>query len=687
MLKPKSLLLTFFQQKTLSIIFCFLMGTPLYSQQLANKAITVGRFTRSYHYLADDLGYFVHLQGDQHCFDKYGYFNITCEKGKPVSFFFNSERIPVAATNTNILVELSSRGLYDDHYGICAVSSYCSNAHLERAFSAYRLGDVIDFAGKLIIDRDSIVQYGWINIADYYKQLIISFDNAEHKTRDMKSDGYRFYNNFDPSVSILYNNNFYLFEDKKIMEGFLACRNDEEVYRKYYVLEEKVYNKDIILEVPWAPGFTRWNQYAGFTDCEKKIRIPKKYFYYPIGKGKDDELHYLGLNYDSRNAGEKVYIVQKRGERQPIKYLTNEQYEKYKDRIEYNSKEQRHGVKTANGSYLYVPEEIEVGIRKTPSEIQQDNITIRPYQLAFDAIRETNKFLENNEVNLDFVFTSDKKEAFFKSVEKFERDYDIALKSTERDLESEIVRDIEDDCLMGDDYAYILKDAGSYNNESLNVIAAILAAKENNQELAFKCISKVNNFEPATFIESKSNNEWSFMWDQTTLVSSNSCPAGHSMDNVLLLCCALLDKKGDSINSFKICNKKVLFEAVEENWDYYSTCPGIVVNAILNKKKEVVSNHSFLVSFLESLDPKKYEEHVKLLNEGWHTITANSSAPDNTDPNIRSLFSIIQYSAGFIYMKAGQYDSAINCFLTCFKYADYKERIKECKTSMKKHSR
>ena len=361
------------------------------------------------------------------CFSaKTGFFRVKYDNGTPKCFkyiglFKHSESIKDERDFSSIdHYRYISKGVYDSD-GIC---SYEMNWNTEGYRSGLPIG--VDKKEGMLSLRDSRGHQRVAKVLNSIGVPQLVFDADMSGEYDFDGDGYehrieeRVYGFFDSTSCcavqrfvpenhgqkvckgysfILNGSKLYLFESADELDAFLEfdCHSAKEM-QSAYTLKGSKYSK--YWEAPFGSnwwfmraiesmlnfgyseftsvGISAKNTYSSFTEAEAALlkdvnNIPKscwktsfgtKVVFSPVGI--DD----LKFKYDDYT----VYEVSKKKQQgnAKIEYLTEEQYEKYKDRLEYDSAKQRHYVKKADNSRLYVPDQYEKLIEKTADEIKKD---------------------------------------------------------------------------------------------------------------------------------------------------------------------------------------------------------------------------------------------------------------------------------------------------------------------------
>lgn len=793
-----------------------------------------------YNYIVNDLGYFDKFHGEQNCRIHNGKnlesdFAITYDQGVPISFSIEARGImPPFYTQGG----LYSEGDYDKD-GISVLSSYCSresssyaNPNVEyfrdhrRAISLYRVNNKVAFVGK--IDEPArkqsnkyfasyqICSYGLI---DESNCSVIILNNNEDHTSNIRTN------------YILFNNDLYEFSSYSDLLDFIKqiqqCSNTEDLNKiSYFCYKQNIGKKDIDKIEAYNSVFGSYfgqgqDLYDGFLKAQDyPFNLSTNFFYMTIGNGRD-RLVFDGLNLDLSSRAKNIYYVRKKKVDEPLAFMTREQYEKYKDQLEYNAEIQRHGIKKADGTYLYAPYDIEATIVKSNNDIELDKQEEKKKQVEYvnaqrmfslvttiteqqklynthiegiDWLLEQNKY--NNKIK-DTLTTQcnllkkeleqsrsqyqkelDRKEKLKKEIDKAlsQNNYEafdlllaqcddknsiieMALLAADRignetqaekyaqmlvetgtydgtvikelflnsiDLQNyekasvyskylkslnvpddwylkqldmghninaavynvkysndstlakrtvnSVISGIKLDRLLFDDYSYIVTLSEELPDIFFfNVLAALISANNGNHLLASSHLARINNFDSFNYQEN--DQQWSLRCGTATLLSDKICAKGN-VGGAVLLGCAILDKIGKSVSSFRLCTRYVPYELVNTNWNYYSAYPGVVTNAILNGKEDLISNSAFIVPFLESLKSDSPDEYLNLFDDCYHHLKG-------TDPHFQTTYYFLVYAKGFVYMNSGQYKTAIQFFKGCNKFGDYKDRIKECKSKMK----
>lgn len=792
-----------------------------------------------YNYIVNDLGYFDKFHGEQNCRIRNGKtlesdFVIIYDQGVPVSFSIEAHGImPHFYTQGG----LYSEGDYDKD-GISVLSSYCSrtsssyaNPNVEyfgdhrRAFSLYRVNNKVAFVGKInepsrkqrneYFASYQICSYGFI---DESNCSVIILNNNEGRTSNIRTN------------YILFNNDLYEFSSYSDLLDFVKqiqqCNNTDDLNKTNYFCYKQSIGKGInsieAYNSVFGPYFGQDQAlYDGFLKAQDyPFNLSTNFFYRAIGNGRD-RLVFDGLNLDLSSRAKNIYYVRKKKVDEPLVFMTREQYEKYKDQLEYNAEIQRHGIKKADGTYLYTPDDVEATIIKSNKDIELDKqeekkkqveyenaqrmllltTTITEQQRMYNAhIEGIDWLLEQNEYNdkikdtlttqcnllkkeleqskaqyqkkelerkekqnkidsalsqnnfkaVDLLLTQcdDKifliekallaadrtgndtqaekyaqmlvetgtydgtviKELFLNSIDlqnyekasvyskylkslnvpddwyleqldmghninaavynvKYSNDSTLAKRTV-----NSVISGIKLDRLLFDDYSYIVTLSEELPDIFFfNVLAALISANNGNHSLASSHLAKINNFDSFNYQEN--DQQWSLRCGTATLLSDRICAKGN-VGGAVLLGCSILDKIGKSVSSFRLCTKYVPYELVNTNWNYYSAYPGVVTNAILNGKEDLISNPAFIVPFLESLKSDSPDEYLNLFDDCYHNLKG-------TDPHFQTTYYFLVYAKGFVYMNSGQYKTAIQFFKGCNKFGDYKDRIKECKSKMK----
>lgn len=353
-----------------------------------------------YNYYADELGFFEKYHGwqtDHYSIGKYNWdFKIKYDEGTPKQFSFEG-RLPWEGQYFNV----KSKGIYDSN----GISSFYSNFEVNLAKRHLQVELIQSQSGpRLYFDShisDQSIQnitestYGFYTNDNYF---IVQKYNGPHEANKVGVKSF-----------ILFGSTIYRFANLSDLEAFLnlECSSIEEMeqsgfnYKNLSADYQIILDKGQVSEDWWMMGaFAQWSEddlVSGFVNTSGKYgQIPFKCWSTKFGT--KATYNFIGFQYLERMRGKNIktfFDVFREGKVQnekqkTIEFLTDEQYEKYKSRLEYDAKVGRHGVRKADGSYLYVPNNIEKNITKTPAEIQKDKeITVssnrmhKHYELLF----------------------------------------------------------------------------------------------------------------------------------------------------------------------------------------------------------------------------------------------------------------------------------------------------------------
>lgn len=348
-----------------------------------------------YNYYADELGYFEKYHGWQtDTMSKKINFNIQYDNGVPKQFIFNDNhysRNRDVGLSGDCFVE--SKGLYDAE-GICYLSSKY---------------DVHDFVGldKKIIKTcyfwafkaaDGNLLYFDSNTKNFsYDQKVFGSLNKESffivQKDPERERGWREQSN--PTDDIYLENFIWLgdtlllFDSRAVFDAFctLDCKSIEEMgeagfrftddSKKCLGLDDNLIHDDWLMFTSRIPeGLITTDEIGyGFSNTPKKFgKIPSSCWFMELGLFK---INVAGFFWPKWKSKVKVYYKVSKSstpkqQEKALEFLSEEQYEKYKDRLVYVVAKRRHGVKKADGSYLYVSDEQEKQIVKTEAEIKKD---------------------------------------------------------------------------------------------------------------------------------------------------------------------------------------------------------------------------------------------------------------------------------------------------------------------------
>lgn len=376
-------LLFIVQKKLILGIFIFFACNVTIAQEATTQKKYYNDHTIEYNYCVDELGYFEKYQGWQtDSWWKGGYhsdFKIKYENGIPKEFSFDGY-LPLYGNYFSV----KSKGKYDSN-GICSFySDYEGNLidkrHLQVNIVQTQSGPRLYFDSRiseLSVQPVEESTYGYFTEDSNF--IVQKYDGP----KDPDKVGVKFF--------ILYGPTIFLFADLKDLEDFLSleCSNIEEMSQSGFTcidasyFYQKMLRDGQIDDDWWMTGaVSHWSEddlVEGF------VKTSKEFDQMPIscwsGKfGSKAVFNFIGLQCMDRLARKNIQAYlhinkdKKLQDKQQkaIEYLTIEQYEKYKSRIEYDAQVGRHGVKKADGSYLYVPNDIENNIIKTEEELQKD---------------------------------------------------------------------------------------------------------------------------------------------------------------------------------------------------------------------------------------------------------------------------------------------------------------------------
>ncbi len=358
-----------------------------------------------YNYYADELGYFEKYHGWQ-TDERPGenrFLKIQYDNGVPKQFVFSDllyYKNPDLWETGPCFVE--SKGLYDAE-GICYLSSKYEVHHDALHFEKTLTGNFCAFKaedGNLLYFDSNVGGLSGKKLSESYDQhvfgsldnesfFIIQKDsgsiNSDSQKQLEKERGDLFMKNF-----IWFGDTLLLFDSPAVFDAFcsLGCKSLEEMEKtgfgfsdenwKYLKIKDDALIHDVgfMLASRIPAGLDTTDDIAyGFSNTPKKFgKIPSSCWFMELGLFK---INVAGFFWPKWKSKVKVYYKVSKSstpkqQEKALEFLSEEQYEKYKDRLVYVVAKRRHGVKKADGSYLYVSDEQEKQIVKTEAEIKKD---------------------------------------------------------------------------------------------------------------------------------------------------------------------------------------------------------------------------------------------------------------------------------------------------------------------------